>query len=49
MLRSHLVCGQLINTCTLGANWNGQDFFNYKHWFCRIHFLIKSFSHFLCS
>jgi hypothetical protein len=24
--RSHLVCGQLINTCKLGANSNGQDF-----------------------
>ncbi len=33
MLRSHLVCGQLINTCKLGPNWNGQDFFNYKYWF----------------
>lgn len=42
---SHLVCGQLINICKLGANSNGQDFLNFKHW---IFFFIKLFSHFLC-
>jgi len=33
ILKSDLVFGQIINTCNLGANWNGQNFLNHKRWF----------------
>ncbi len=32
MLKSDLVCAQIINTCKLGANWNGQNLKSHKCW-----------------
>ncbi len=33
MLKNDIVCAQIINTCKLGANWNGQNLENHKCWF----------------
>ncbi len=30
--KSDIICGQYTNAYKLGANWNKQDFKNYKNW-----------------
>jgi len=35
IFKSDLVCGQIINTCKLAANWNGQNLKNHKCWFLK--------------
>ncbi len=29
-LKNDIVCGQIINICKLGANWNGQNLKNHR-------------------
>jgi len=36
IFKNDLVCWQFINSSKLGANWNGQNFKNHKHWFLKI-------------
>ncbi len=43
ILKSDLVCEQIINTCKLDENWNGQNLKNHKRWFFQKNHKISHF------